>query len=559
MHPYSTPLNRNRREIRRLALLPKSAGSAIVCSCETVSLLDDPDYEALSYVWGDASSQDTITFGGSTVSVTANLAAALSHLRLADQPRLLWIDALCINQSSPDEKSQQVLMMGDIYKGARPVLVWLGEADAQSSACFESILEFASQDDMPWEKKNDLFSFYFDLVEKRWFSRVWTIQELVLATHDPLVGCGNQWIPWNTLASVWQRLAIEAFTDMDMVIARQPGCDKPSDLGEPLVRTTATRLDLLHDLRTVVRSKGGETLRDLLLRTVTADATNPRDRIYSLLGMMHPEDRKHISVNYRYSVGQVFACAVAHLGSKNQATFFLSGVTLSGDSGDASCPSWVPRFGSRALLTPTSYHPPGIGVSGVGSECVNGVVDPDLRTFRVRGMYVDTVHARIDFRGSRCLDRLAEVELMAIAAQQIAASHSHHRPYLRDFKSREPLWRTLIANKAYTGAERQMAPEADYARQLVNKLQHSCFFITETGFCGIGSTAISPGDHLAIWFGAPVTFVLRSCTPPAQATEVSEPVYTVHGVAYVAGIMDGEMVDQVYCEDLEDDTTYMVV
>ena len=60
---------------------------------------------------------------------------------------------------------------------------------------------------------------------------------------------------------------------------------------------------------------------------------------------------------------------------------------------------------------------------------------------------------------------------------------------------------------------------------------------------------------MTIWFGSPVPFVLR---PRNQCAEQGRQVHSVVGVAYVAGIMDGEMVDEVYCEDLEDEVEFVV-
>jgi hypothetical protein len=90
----------------------------------------------------------------------------------------------------------------------------------------------------------------------------------------------------------------------------------------------------------------------------------------------------------------------------------------------------------------------------------------------------------------------------------------------------------------------------------LNYLPSGCFFITATGFYGISQGTLEKGDQLAIWFGSPVPFVLR---PIHQSdNEQSDLLYAIHGVAYVAGIMEGEMVDEVYCEDLEDDIVFTV-
>ena len=106
----------------------------------------------------------------------------------------------------------------------------------------------------------------------------------------------------------------------------------------------------------------------------------------------------------------------------------------------------------------------------------------------------------------------------------------------------------------------------EYRLNLLNMLPGNCFFVTETGFCGIGPDFVEPGDLLAVWFGAPAPFVLRSVRKSREQEQPKgdkgerkhEKIYRVCGVAYVAGIMDGELVDEVYCEDLEDDVMFVV-
>jgi hypothetical protein len=87
-----------------------------------------PAYEAISYNWGDKSHAGMLQLtGGEDLALTANLEAGLRNFRLKDRPRLLlWVDALCIDQSSLEEKSQQVAIMAEIFKLATNVLCWLG-------------------------------------------------------------------------------------------------------------------------------------------------------------------------------------------------------------------------------------------------------------------------------------------------------------------------------------------------------------------------------------------------------------------------------------------------
>jgi hypothetical protein len=87
-------------------------------------------FAALSYVWGDVEPAQIIYLDGLPRTVTRNLAAALRHLRDPYEFLWIWVDALCINQADLAERAQQVSQMGDIYRQAERVLVWLGpEAD----------------------------------------------------------------------------------------------------------------------------------------------------------------------------------------------------------------------------------------------------------------------------------------------------------------------------------------------------------------------------------------------------------------------------------------------
>lgn len=125
---------KDRSCIRLLTLLPGHIGSPLKCK---IAEFDGPpagSYEALSYTWGDASTSETIGVCESNDTeriersflITPNLFQALQRLR-TDIPRLLWIDALCMNQGDLEEKGHQVARMGQVYRNASSVIVWLGE------------------------------------------------------------------------------------------------------------------------------------------------------------------------------------------------------------------------------------------------------------------------------------------------------------------------------------------------------------------------------------------------------------------------------------------------
>ena len=126
------------RHIRVLDLHPALFFRApIQCSIREISLEERPvktqSYDALSYVWGSPRGDQPILCNGATVLVTPNCLAALRYLRFKWQVRTLWVDSICINQESEREKSHQVQLMGDVYKLANRVLIWLGHGSSQLS------------------------------------------------------------------------------------------------------------------------------------------------------------------------------------------------------------------------------------------------------------------------------------------------------------------------------------------------------------------------------------------------------------------------------------------
>ena len=150
-----SPLNEEHQEIRILTLLPGSRSSDIRISIETAILTKEsvPQYEALSYVWGSKENLINIYVAhgnGELIAITQNLHVALQHLRHEEQPRRLWIDAICINQQSLKERGSQVQRMGDIYKLAERMVIWLGPEDETSGSVFGIIRQLSSKVEINW-------------------------------------------------------------------------------------------------------------------------------------------------------------------------------------------------------------------------------------------------------------------------------------------------------------------------------------------------------------------------------------------------------------------------
>lgn len=149
-----TVLDKAEPSFRLLTLHPaKDRTSPLKCSLSNTSLNELPDFEALSYTWGSPiegdkayespASDQTILLNDMPFTIRKNLFDALTQLRLADASLVLWIDAICINQTDIDERNHQVRQMEKIYRSAKRVVVWLGEKDAYTDEAIEWLGELA--------------------------------------------------------------------------------------------------------------------------------------------------------------------------------------------------------------------------------------------------------------------------------------------------------------------------------------------------------------------------------------------------------------------------------
>jgi hypothetical protein len=151
-----SPLVKEAHEIRLLTLLPGAFSDPVFVVLHSTILSSDPTipippFEARSYTWGSPDDPVRISVRNASSSefghlaVTQNLAEALPYLRHEREPRILWIDAICINQQDVIERSWQVGKMSDIYSLAQYVVVWLGPEQDNSSLAFDSLASFGSK------------------------------------------------------------------------------------------------------------------------------------------------------------------------------------------------------------------------------------------------------------------------------------------------------------------------------------------------------------------------------------------------------------------------------
>jgi hypothetical protein len=174
--------------------------------------LNGMPYEALSYTWGTNKKTKQITLNGKRFMVTENLYSALQYLRFKNEDRILWIDAICINQTQIAERNHQVRHMASIYRGADRVIFWLGEPTYDTDLLISSLrrLQTLASDtpnitrekahDSRWRTlwNDELYETFplvlgglLSLLARPWFKRSWILQEVCFAKTG-VVTCGTK-------------------------------------------------------------------------------------------------------------------------------------------------------------------------------------------------------------------------------------------------------------------------------------------------------------------------------------------------------------------------------
>ena len=312
-----------------------------------MSLNDFPKYEALSYCWGDTSEMTPIEMQEGTFNVTKNLRSALFHLRREDTSRTLWIDAICINQDGLEERAQQVSIMRDIYKGALRTVVWLGDANVDSDAAFLTCHVLAnyarksanSGDTVarksPFQSvieglKNDTSVEH--IVGRPWWSRVWVVQEIALAT-DVLLVCGSREIDWTTFC-----LAVETGLAYEVWEVMMFGIMDTDAFKHYKSMTTI--------LRAIPADTPGDRLLELLIHLREHEATDERDKVFSVLGLLDTSlEDLGVLPDYQDTSLNIFKNTAVSIiqNSKNLDVLGVCSTIQFWDSSRA-LPSWVPNW-----------------------------------------------------------------------------------------------------------------------------------------------------------------------------------------------------------------------
>ena len=331
----------------RVLILEQSAqyDSVITCSLAAVSLSESarPQYEALSYVWGEAAERNEILLDGQPTSITQNLWTVLKYIRKPDASRTLWIDAICINKNDMHERNEQVRQMGRIYSQASRILIWLGPPDAEIEKTMLALLIPGALEGRQYEQfPKDIALGLRRILSQPWWHRIWVIQEHVLATADPIVGCGYTWLGWTQLSSALLDYSRSKIDESGTTIN-----DRSSTwITDPfsIIRHVSLRKQW-NDQNYFPETRG--SIAEIVERTRGYQATDKRDQVFAIRDLLREKDKEQLPApDYARSASEVYQEAtVAFLWSKKNLAFLIH--AFKKDDVELGLPSWCVDFSKR--------------------------------------------------------------------------------------------------------------------------------------------------------------------------------------------------------------------
>ena len=304
------PINLEGPAFRLLRLL-KGTGPDIKCELfeAWLSIEDLIPYEAVSYTWGSMELSASVDVDGQTLHITENLYLALNYLRLGGADRILWVDAICIDQGNHQERGHQVQQMGSVYSQADRVVIWLGPATDDTNVLLDSLKRLEQESkrytcsrwtltDRRW--RNVWSSLQLELMDKNWnlavrqctglesllerpwFKRVWILQEVANAKRA-IVCSGSRSLSARIFALAPSLVNVTPGFHCQAVLDIMPGSSRKESWWNQR-----------RDLQT------------LLFKFSRSNAGDPRDMVYALLGICSDaRDEDFIAVDYTKELQQV--------------------------------------------------------------------------------------------------------------------------------------------------------------------------------------------------------------------------------------------------------------
>ncbi|KAI9149079.1 Heterokaryon incompatibility protein [Paramyrothecium foliicola] len=613
-------------EIRLFTLFASPSPNApLEGELKTVSLTDLPPYEALSYAWGAQEFTEPVIVNSKTILVTVNLAVALRNLRKPGEPRPLWIDAVCIDQSSSAERSHQVTLMQSIYSQCQQDILWLGLSGPYKDMIrtghvpvegFDLMRRLASKDvttlkamEDHWEgssasqpyrlmaqrgvlednqaatnrdgdvhEKKLLYSeestaLYYMLSLPAVWNRVWVMQELAVAPKIQLVA-GSLTLDWETISAF---LGDSPYADAFHSVFSHGSVGR-------IALTLFSGIQAIDHQRRImqeVKAGNGESkLLDVLARFRSKLSSDPRDKIYGLLGLT--TDTLDIKPDYEKTTQQVYIDATrsiidhaGHLDIICQSPWRSPRKRLL----HKGLPSWaadfqedgsVSLFAQRAIFNagrPACERP--CRIIDNTKLCARGVALGVLAEIRQDDYAVDGKRTNLYVRRVKRTELLGLTWLKLYLGVDLLKDPSSKHTYVNGEPAFTAYWRTLLKDCSafpMTRLKEEQILEADQAakERLLDALQDGSdeavdeedwlpdpkmrnslgrivddwtFAMTENGLYALILQPAKEGDVIACLDGGKVPMVLR----PIRASDGGIG-YKFVNVAYVHGFMNMEAI-----------------
>ncbi|KAI1122206.1 heterokaryon incompatibility protein-domain-containing protein [Nemania abortiva] len=515
-----------------------------------------PVYEAISYAWGSKTPPSWVRVSGvihSELPVTKNLDSALRHLRYSDRSRFIWVDAICINQLNDVEKSPQVAIMGEIFRFAARVVVWLGPEENNSDRAMALMEYMGSQVDdntgvfgpsegahdismsdvavaLPWGADDRLC--LWNLLCRPWFKRLWVRQEIMLAKEGAVVLCGSFLVSWQ-------------------LFRRGCVCVKSKIWEPPELNSQSTApIKLLSSL--VGCRRDNVSLSSIRTLFGNLDCQDPKDRVYGVLALL--DLPLGIQPDYTKSVAWVYEDLVRRCITCTSTLDILSECRLSDTS---NAPSWLPNWSwnsqwqnivedrspnnSMSFASGHFHTPPTTPISGelkvwgvligriqrLGKSCVEWCLsDGDIiATIRDAFFFPSSLLSTDYVAGGTFLEACTSTLCLGVFRDGL----SYHQIDMPEISSGTHLIRKILDKP-----HKPLIPDSSlhtllaYAR---GALEGRCVYETEEGFIGVAPREAHNGDQICVILGCNVPMLLR---------HVSEDKYRLVGACYTSGIGRGE-------------------
>ncbi|KAI8938749.1 hypothetical protein NX059_004616 [Plenodomus lindquistii] len=611
MEIYSTLPSLKAGQIRLITVHPSSESSPTIvkCSLKTHDLNSSLEFAALSYTWGPPyynvqelhgpprNTNFQVECNGKQIGVSENLYNFLQHCAsCADMSlrRSLWVDALAINQQDLVERSAQVNIMGDIYKAASQVIIWLGKEDESTKAAFDMIHYFNK---MTPTESSELHSYQVQpghsnkflalenwkalsrFYSRSWFDRAWIIQEVVFARASTVL-CGNYAAAWEDLSALSHYIAVTHWSNF-LADAKIFGTSRnviESWHNRPARLTAAAKTWSLST---------HEGLLYALIRARGSSCQDPRDKVYSQLGL----GEASIYPDYNLPVAEVYVMAAKYILENSESLLLLTCVEGEEFQQVPGLPSWVPdwSFKENLGLRVTGYRnfkaakklPREFKLGTEGSKHILSVRAILLDTITESGKNKVSLRSNLhDSNFWAMVQRLPEVYVNgepreSVVWRSLMTNRGNLPPENRISYPAPPdllapsfrdwiLWRYAVAPEEPTkfppsspedglfpsreviqGARSKARTDIDYLAELA--LRASIFdvhytranfqrpFRTKQGYFGIGTQCLREGDDVWVVPGCRVPLIFRRVANSSR--------HRLVGGAYVHGAMDGEVVD----------------